>query len=341
MIGHRDDTTSGAARRQSEIERDTEWPQGKRQEGMRRRCHACLSPAFWHGTSPGMAAPEIFNRRIRRLRRDRAVDRFDQHGFLLDHMVDGILERLEGVRRTFSRALDLGCHDGRLAGALRSRGIEVVSVDAGFGFARVAGGIQCDEDRLPFVDGSFDLVVSAGVADQVNDLPGALALIRRVLKPDGLLLAGFLGAGSLPLLRRATLEADMVVGGAVGSRMHPMIDVRAAGDLLARAGFALPVADGERLTVRYSNPLRIFGDLRGMAMTNLLDDQQRRSLGRVRLHAIIEALAARADEDGKIPESFELIFMTAWAPAPDQPQPARRGSGTRSLASALPPPKSR
>jgi len=285
-----------------------------------------------------MTAPEIFNRRIRRLRRDRAVARFSEHAFLFDHFADGILERLDSVRRTFSRALDLGCHDGRLGRALEMRGIEVVSADAGLGFARAAGGIQCDEDRLPFADGSFDLVVSAGVADQINDLPGSLALIRRALKPDGLFLAGFPGAGSLPLLRRAIIDADLANGGAVGSRMHPMIDVRAAGDLLARAGFALPVADGERLTVRYSSPLGIFTDLRGMAMTNMLDDQQRQSLGRSRLHAIVEGLAMQADGDGKIPESFELIFMTGWAPAPDQPRPALRGSGTRSLASALRPP---
>jgi SAM-dependent methyltransferase len=285
-----------------------------------------------------MVAPEIFNRRMRRLRRDRAFPHFGDHGFLLDHLAEGILDRLDGVQRTFASALDLGCHDGRLGQALRARAIAVTSADAGFRFASAAGGVQCEEDHLPFADGSFDLVVSAGVLDQVNDLPGALALIRRVLRPDGLFLAGFTGAGSLPLLRGAVMRADMATGGAVGSRMHPMIDVRAAGDLLSRAGFTLPVADGERLAVRYSSPLRILSDLRGMAMTNLLADQRNQPLGRSRVQAIYEALAAQANDDGKVPESFELIFMTGWAPAPDQPQPARRGSGSQSLASALPRP---
>jgi SAM-dependent methyltransferase len=282
-----------------------------------------------------MAAPEIFSRRIRRLRRDRAAPGFADHAFLIDHIADGILERLDSVRRDFRRALDLGCHDGRLGQALRARGIEVIATDAGFGFARIAGGVQCEEDHLPFADGSFDLVVSAGVLDQVNDLPGALVLLRRVLKPDGLLLAGLLGAGSLPALRKAVLSADMAAGGAVGTRMHPMIDVRAAGDLLGRAGFALPVADGEALTVRYANPLRLLRDLRGMALTNLLAGQQAPPFGRARLQALFEALATEVDADGKLSESFDIIFMTGWAPGPNQPSPARRGSGTQSLATAL------
>lgn len=282
-----------------------------------------------------MAVPEIFSRRLRRVRRDRAAARFNDHAFLVDHIIEGLLDRLDGVQRDFRHALDLGCHDGRLGQALRARGLAVVSADAGSRFARAAGGIQCEEDHLPFADASFDLVVSAGVLDQVNDLPGTLALIRRVLKPDGLLLAGFAGAGSLALLRKAVLAADMVAGGAVGSRMHPMIDVRAAGDLLSRAGFALPVADGERLAVRYASPFRLLSDLRGMAMTNMLAEQPMPSFGRARLHALIEALAAEAGTDGKLDESFGIIFMTGWAPAPDQPKPARRGSGQQSLTAAL------
>lgn len=284
-----------------------------------------------------MAVPEIFSRELRRARRDRAAAIFADHAFLFDHMIEGILDRLDSVRRTFDLALDLGCHDGRLGTALRERGIEVTSADPGFRFATMCGGVQCEEDQLPFAEGSFDLVVSAGVLDQVNDLPGALTLIRRVLKPDGLFLAGFTGAGSLPLLRKAVLAADMAAGGAVAPRMHPMIDVRAAGDLLARAGFALPVADGEPLVVRYANPLRLIADLRGMAMTNLLKDQQAAPYGRARLQALVEALSGQVDADGKLAERFELIFMTGWSPAPGQPQPARRGSGQTSLASILPP----
>lgn len=278
-----------------------------------------------------MSAPEIFDRRRRRLRRDRAQPRFAEHGFLLDQIVESLLHRLDLVSRPFVRALDLGCHDGRMGEALRARGIEVVSADPGFGFARAAHGVQCDEDRLPFADASFDLVVSAGVLDQVNDLPGALLLIRRVLKPDGLFLGGFVGAGSLPRTRAAVMAADIADDRAISPRLHPQIDVRAAGDLLGRAGFVLTVADGETLTVRYANPLRIFADLRGMAATSMLKAQAR-PLVRADIAAIVEAYG-----EGPIAESFAFVFMTGWSPGPGQPQPARRGSAGQSLADALKP----
>jgi SAM-dependent methyltransferase len=285
-----------------------------------------------------MNPPEIFDRNTRRLKRDRAVAGFAAHAFLLDHIAESLLDRLDLVSRSFSHVLNLGCFDGRLGDALARRDITVVNADAGFGFARAAGGIQCDEDRLPFADESFDLVVSGSVLDQVNDLPGALSLIRRILKPDGLFLAGFVGAGSLPKLRSATMAADMAAGSAVGSRLHPQIDVRAAGDLLGRAGFTLPVADGERLTVRYADPLRILSDLRGMAATNTMK-QRAMPLSRARLRALVESFAAETDGDGRLTEIFELIFMTGWAPGPDQPKPARRGSGKQSLTDVLHPPR--
>ncbi|PTQ11640.1 SAM-dependent methyltransferase [Sphingomonas oleivorans] len=283
------------------------------------------------------ADAEIFDRGLRRLRRDRAAPDFADHAFLLDHLIDELMHRLDSVTRTFSKALVLGCFDGRLAEALRARGLSVVSADAGWRFAHEAGGVQCDEDRLPFADGSFDLVVSAGVLDSVNDLPGALTLIRRILKPDGLFLGGFVGAGSLPRLRTATLAADSVAGGGVAARIHPQIDIRAAGDLLSRAGFALPVADGDRLDVGYANPFRLIADLRGMAGGNLLRGE-RPAFGRAGVAALAESFADAADPDGRTRERFELVYLIGWAPAPDQPRPARRGSAVRSLADALKPP---
>jgi NADH dehydrogenase [ubiquinone] 1 alpha subcomplex assembly factor 5 len=286
-----------------------------------------------------MDQPEIFDRALRRLRRDRAAARFDDHAFLVDAIIDSLLDRLDLVARCFGDALDLGCHDGRLGRQLAARGIAVTSADAGHRFARMAGGVQCDEDRLPFADASFDLVVSAGVLDQVNDLPGALALIRRVLRPDGLLLAGFVGGHSVARLRAAMLaadiEADRQRGGGVPQRFHPRIDVAAAGNLLSRAGFALPVADSERLTLRYGDPFRALADLRGMAATNLLIGQRPPALDRTRLAHLASAFRAARDPDGKTGDEVELVFLTGWAPGPDQPQPARRGSATRSLADAL------
>jgi SAM-dependent methyltransferase len=283
------------------------------------------------------ADPEIFDRRIRRIRRDRAARNFAAHAFLRERMVEDILDRLDSVTRDFTTALDLGTADGSLAAGLRARGIRTVATDAGYRFARAAGGVQCDEDRLPFVPGSFDLIVSAGALDMVNDLPGALALARRALKPDGLFLAAFFGAGSLPRLRAALMAADEAVSGGAVARIHPQIDVRAAGDLLSRAGFALPVADIDRAQVRYGDPLRLIADLRGMAATNILRGQRGTALSRAHLAPLFEAFAAMADADGRVTETVEIIHLTAWSPGPDQPRPARRGSGRASLADALRP----
>jgi NADH dehydrogenase [ubiquinone] 1 alpha subcomplex assembly factor 5 len=279
-----------------------------------------------------VSAPEIFDRRRRRIRRDRVAGRFAAHDFLQARMADELLDRLDSIKRPFARALDLGCMDGKLGAALRTRGLEVVSADPGPQFADAAAGVQCDEDRLPFADGSFDLVVACGGLDQVNDLPGALTLIRRSLRPDGLFLGAFPGAGSLPRLRAALIGAeDRGV-----ARLHPQIEVRAAGDLLARAGFALPVADGERVTVRYSSLFALLADLRGAAATNLLAGPVV-PLNRADLARAAELFQAGADPDGKVGETVEIVHLLGWAPAPDQPRPARRGSGTTSLADALRP----
>jgi len=273
---------------------------------------------------------EIFARALRRRRRDRAAQDYAAHDFVRAHMLDGIAERLDAVRRSFGEVLDLGCFDGRFTMSRTMSGARIARVDAGFAFACGAGAVQADEDRLPFADACFDLVVSAGVLDSVNDVPGALALARRVLRPDGLFLGAFVGAGSLATLRGALREAerDRPV-----ARLHPQIDVRAAGDLLGRAGFALPVADTETLTVRYRDLFGLLHDLRGMAAGNLLSGTP--SLDRAALFRAAAAFAERADADGRTAERFEIVYLTGWAPDPSQPQPAKRGSATVSLATEL------
>ena len=279
-----------------------------------------------------MQPPEVFDRNRRRARRDRVAAGFAGHGFLHARMVDDMLDRLATVQRRFERALDLGCLDGKAGAGLRAQGLDVISADPGFRFARANGGVQCDEDRLPFADQSFDLVVACGGLDQVNDLPGALTLVRRVLKPDGLFLGAFLGAGSLPRLRAALLASEE----RAVARIHPQIEVRAAGDLLARAGFALPVADADRVTLRYGSLFGLLRDLRGAGATSLLSGPVT-PLTRAALAAAAEHFAAAADPDGKTAETVEIIHLLGWAPAPSQPQPARRGSASTSLADALRP----
>lgn len=270
-----------------------------------------------------MDTPEIFSRTLRRKRRDRAAARYAEYSFLRDHMLEGIGERLSAVKREFRDVLDLGSFDG----SFTLPGASITRVDAGAKFAE--GGIHGDEDLPRFPDASFDLIVSAGVLDQVNDVPGALALARRALRPDGLFIGAFAGAGSLAALKASFLAAEPA------ARFHPQIDVRAAGDLLTRAGFALPVADVETLTVRYAGIGNLLRDLRGMAATNLLPGAT--PLSRATLAQAAENFAAQADPDGRTPERFEIVYLTGWAPDESQPKPARRGSATASMIDALKP----
>ena len=284
------------------------------------------------GTSARVDSQDIFDRRARRHRRDRIAPDYAAHNFIRAVMLDGIAERLDAVTRDFAEILDVGS----FAAELIVPGARIARCDAGGTFARVSHGVQADEDNLPFADAAFDAVISAGVLDQVNDLPGALSLIRRTLRPDGLFLGACLGGGSLSTLRSVLREAE---GDRPVARLHPQVDVRAAGDLLVRAGLALPVADVETITVRYAGLGKLLADLRGMGAANLLHD--RTAIGRTTLARAAAAFEARADADGRTAERFDIVFMTGWAPADSQPKPARRGSGTTSLADALkrfPPP---
>ncbi len=183
-------------------------------------------------------------------------------------MADEMLERLGDVTREFARALVIGCPDDRIAKALRARGMAVTCADPGPAFAAACGGDVVREDDLPYPPGSFDLILCCGTLESVNDLPGALIALNRALVPDGLLLVSFIGAGSLVRLRAALMAGD---GDRPAQRLHPQVDVRALGDLLHRAGFAMPVADHEPLEVRYGSLLTLLADLRGMGAAQCLD----------------------------------------------------------------------
>ena len=283
-----------------------------------------------------MEEDKPFSRALRRLRRGRSARNAKEADYLHRLAAEELLDRLTTVKRQFNDALVLGGQDGGLSEHLRGLGLNVVVADADESLANTAGGVQCDEDRLPFGDGSFDLVVSVGVLDSVNDLPGALTLIRRALRPDGLFLAALAGAGSLPRLRSAMTAADAAEG-AASPRLHPQIDLRAAGDLLTRAGFKLQVADSTPVEVRFSSFSRLVQDLRAMGATNILAARSLKPIGRPGLVAAIEDFESKADEVGKTVERFEIIYLTGWSPSPDQPQPAKRGSATASLADALQP----
>ncbi|MBH1999426.1 MAG: methyltransferase domain-containing protein [Sphingomonadaceae bacterium] len=258
------------------------------------------------------------------------LPRFADHDFLHRAMLDELLDRLTDVQRDLPEALVVGCPDGRAQAALEALGKRVASVDPGFLAARNAGGVQADEDSLPFADNSFDLIIACGTLDSVNDLPGALILMRRILRPDGLMLAAFTGAGSLPRLKAALLAGE---GDRPGQHVHPQVDVRAAGDLLSRAGFAMPVADGEMLTIRYGDIVRLMHDLRGMGGASALTT--RPPLTRDTLMRASGHFADAADPDGRTAEQMAIVYLSGWKPDPSQAAPARRGSATMSLAAAL------
>lgn len=259
-----------------------------------------------------MTAPMLFDRNARRLHRDRAA-RMPGDAFIHAHAFDEVLERLAYVKRGFANALLLGCADPAWRTRLEEVVGAVVVADPSPLAAAAARGVAADEDRLPFADSIFDLVIAVGTLDGVDDLPGALILLRRVLRPDGLLLAAMIGAGSLPRLKGAMLAADTATRGAA-ARMHPAIDVRTAGDLLARAGFALPVADVESLDISYAGLMPLVADVRAHGAGNALARRSRVPLGRASLAAAIAAFAAHAVV-GRTIERVELLHLSGWAPA--------------------------
>ena len=278
--------------------------------------------------------PIVFDRALLRERMRRAL----AHGpetFLVDRVAADLAERLGAVLRQFEVAVDLGTPTDAVRDALSDNASIGMLVGAS-ALSRRAPAIVADEEALPLRDGSLDLVVSALALQFVNDLPGALVQIRRALKPDGLFLAALLGGDTLGELRQAFAAAESEVEGGVSPHVAPFADVREMGALLQRAGFALPVTDVERLTVRYSSPFILMGELRRMGATNALAERRRTPLRRATLQRMAEIYAQRfADPDGKIRATFEVIWLSGWAPHESQQKPLRPGSAQARLADAL------
>lgn len=285
----------------------------------------------------------VFNRTAVRRHRDRTATKLSSHDFLFRESAERLVDRLDDMTRSFPLALDLGCHGGELARALGGRGgIEtLIQSDLSPVLATLANregapALAGDEEALPFAKMSFDLVLSNLNLHWINDLPGMLIQIRRALKPDGLFLAAALGGDTLHELRTSLFRAETEIEGGVSPRFSPLIDVRDLGNLLARAGFALPVVDAETVTVSYGDPLKLLLDLRGMGETNANKDRRRNFTRRATLLRACEIyLETFADAAGRIPATFEIITMTAWAPDPSQQKPLKPGSAQLRLADAL------
>ena len=282
-----------------------------------------------------MSSPVIFDRQLLRQRRRRA-QALGPEDFLLARGAEDFADRLASVTRRFNLAVDLGTPGDAVRQVLDASGkVETVVVVDPLS-AATSPTVAADEEALPFRDASLDLVVSALALHLVNDLPGTLIQIRRALKPDGLFMAAMLGGETLTELRQAFAEAETEVDGGVSPRVAPFPDLRDLGALLQRAGFALPVADVERVTVRYSTVFSLMNDLRRMGATNALAARRRVPLKRKTLLRMVEIYGQRfADTDGRLRATFDIIWLSGWAPDASQQKPLAPGSAKMRLADAL------
>ena len=270
-------------------------------------------------------APILFDRALLRARQHRA-SRGKLATFLLDRVADDAVERLHAVLRDFKSAADIGTAGNQLRDKLVGRVDQLAPVDLP----------DIESEPLPLQPQSLDLAVSALAFQFVNDLPGLLAQIRRALRPDGLLLAAMIGGDTLTELRQSFATAKAECEGGVSPRVAPFADLRDVGALLQRAGFALPVTDVDRIVVRYDNAFALMQDLRSMGATNILVERRRTPSRRATMFRMAQIYAQRfADADGRIRATFDVIWLSGWAPHESQQKPLQPGSAKASLAQAV------
>ena len=285
-------------------------------------------------------SPLIFDRDLVRAHRERAAAHFTT--FLAEEVADRLIERLSEIKRDFKRILIIGDAGGKLAThiAARYQAEILVRMDFSKTMLQKSSGprVQASEEFIPFEPASFDLIIGNLTLHWVNDLPGTLIQLNRTLKPDGLFLAAFFGGTTLTELRQALANAEVAVTNGLSPRVSPFADIRDCGGLLQRAGFALPLVDSDTITVTYGNALSLMRDLRGMGETNALVLRPKTPTRRDIILAAAEAYSDLfARDDGRLPATFQIFFLTAWAPDASQPKPLRPGSGKVSLAEALKP----
>jgi SAM-dependent methyltransferase len=272
-----------------------------------------------------LPAPILFDRALLRARQNRAL-RAGPATFLLDRVAADMGERLHAVLREFKRAADVGTAGDQVRNVLAGRVDQLVRI----------GLPEQESEPLPFQPESLDLVVSALALQFVNDLPGVLAQIRRALRPDGLLLAAMSGGDTLTELRQSFAAAEAELEGGVSPRVAPFADLRDIGSLLQRAGLALPVTDVDRIVVRYDSAFALMQDLRRMGATNVLVERRRTPTRRATMLRMAQIYAERfADGDGRIRATFEVIWLSGWAPHQSQQQPLKPGSAKTGLAEAV------
>ncbi len=279
-------------------------------------------------------------------RRDRAMRLGFARGgdggadFLHREVAGLMAERLAEVTRAFPQVALLGTGAGVVAASLRPDvapgGAGLTQLDPSPAMAAAAGAEVLADETLPLAEAAFDLVVSTLLLHFANDPVGQLIQMRRALRPDGLMLAALFGGQTLHELRASLAEAEVEREGGLSPRVAPMAEIRDLGGLLQRAGFAMPVADSERLVVTYATPLHLMRELRAMGETNILTARRRRAMRRATLMRACEIYSQHfGTPDGRVRATFEIVFLTGWAPGPDQPKPRPPGSATARLAEAL------
>ncbi len=292
-------------------------------------------------TEPNASA-EIFDPRLVRAHRARAAARLDAHDFLFREVAARLADRLNDFDQSFPLALEIGGRGGELTTLLDGHGgigkLIQCAPDGGMadeaaGGVTPDGGVAAEADAVPLAESRFDLAISSFALHWINDLPGALLRIRRALKPDGLFLAAMPGGATLCELRAALTEAEVEVLGGASPRVSPFTDIRDAGALLQRAGFALPVADSDTITVDYESPFKLMADLRGMGETNALAGMRRGFTPRAVLFRAAEIYRDRhAGPDGRVPATFQIVYLTGWAPHESRQKSLTPGSVGTHLA---------
>jgi SAM-dependent methyltransferase len=267
----------------------------------------------------------LFDRALLRARQRRAL-RLGPAAFLLERVAEDMEERLQAVLRDFVDVVDIWTPGDALPKQARDR----------FKFVARLTPDDTEDEALPLRPGSLDLAISALAFQFVNDLPGVLAQIRRALRPDGLLLAAMIGGDTLTELRQSFAAAETEMEGGLSPRVAPFADLRDLGALLQRAGFALPVTDVDRIVVRYDSAFALMADLRRMGATNILLERRRTPTRRSTMLRMAQIYGERfADADGRIRATFDVIWLSGWAPHESQQKPLKPGSATASLAEAV------
>ncbi len=281
----------------------------------------------------------LFDRTLQRTRLRRAIAR-GYEGFLLERALEDMEERLGAILRQFTKGADIGTprDDASRFLVMSGRVQEMMRLAPVGGGATLSGlmEVEGDEEVIPFAPQQFDIAISLLALHGVNDLPGTLIQIHRLLKPDGLFLACLFGNETLTELRQVMMQAESEIEGGVSPRVAPFTEIRDAGALLQRAGFALPVVDSDPVTVRYSTMFHLMRDLRAMGLTNAMTERSCKPLRRETLQRAADLYAEQfSDADGRIRATFDLLWLAGWAPHESQQKPLQPGTASMSLADML------